>query len=191
MLPHQEGMLNKLQDRNPYFGGMSKRCPHFFKGSRTVENLATHCGGMLDLCYKKRHDKVVRCLHFLYTKYGLNRRSKLKNYKVISNDRVNIKSDVKIETELFLEYNKPDLMIHDRRTKEITLIEVGITNTKILARTELRKSQNYDLLKNEFMVPGCKVITLPVVMSWDGLVTKHFKSYRKQLEVTDRLMALM
>lgn len=82
-------------------------------------------------------------------------------------------------------------MIHDRRTKEITLIEVGITNKNILAKTELRKSQKYDVLKNELkvMYPGCKVITVPVVMTWDGLVTRHFKGYMKQLEVTDRLMA--
>lgn len=41
------------------------------------------------------------------------------------------------------------------------------------------------------MYPGCKVITVPVVMTWDGLVTRHFKGYMKQLEVTDRLMAYM
>ncbi|XP_040078325.1 uncharacterized protein LOC120850049 [Ixodes scapularis] len=197
MSPQQEGMLTKLQDRNLFFGGMSKICPHSFKGSRSVKHLATQCGGMLDLYYKKRHDEVVRCLHFLYTKkYGLNRSSKLKNYKVekvISNDRIKIKSDIKMETALSLEYNKPDLMIHDRRTKEIPLVEVRITNKIILAKTELRKSRRYDVLKNELrvMYPGCKVITVPVVMIWDGLVTRNFKGYMKQLEVTDRLLAYM
>ncbi|XP_040066791.1 uncharacterized protein LOC120840363 [Ixodes scapularis] len=58
-------------------------------------------------------------------------------------------------------------MIHDRKTKEITLIEVGITNKNILAKTELRKSQKYDVLK------------------------KELKGYMKQLEVTDRLLASM
>ena len=112
---------------------------------------------------------------------------------MISNDRVKIKSDVKIETELNIEFNKPDLMIHDKRTKEILLIEVGITNKDILAKTELKKSQKYDLLKNELMVmyPGSQVRTIPVVMTWDGLVTRHFKGYMKQLDVNDRLMAYM
>ena len=33
--------------------------------------------------------------------------------------------------------------------------------------------------------------TIPVVMTWDGLVTKHFKSYMKQLQVKDKLVAYM
>lgn len=41
------------------------------------------------------------------------------------------------------------------------------------------------------MYSGCKVITVPVVMTWDRLVTRHFKGYMKQLEDTDRLMAYM
>ncbi|XP_040076971.1 uncharacterized protein LOC120848936 [Ixodes scapularis] len=128
--------------------------------------------------------------------YGLRRSGKLKNYiaqKVILNDRVKLKSYVKIEMELSLECNKPDLMIHDRKTKEITLIEVGITKKSILAKTELRKYQKYDVLRNELTVMylGCKVITVPVVMTWDGIVTKHFKGYMKQLKVTDILMAYM
>ena len=36
--------------------------------------------------------------------------------------------------------NKPDLMIYDKRTKEITLIEVGITNKDIIDKTELTKA---------------------------------------------------
>ena len=66
--PQQEDMLTKLQDRNLHFGGTSKRCPHCSRGSKSVEHLATHCGGMLELYYKKRHDEVVRCIHFMYAK---------------------------------------------------------------------------------------------------------------------------
>jgi len=85
---------------------------------------------MLSFDYKKRHDEVVRCLHFGYTKrFGLNKNKKLKNYKVenvLSNEQVTIKSDVPIHTELRIKENKPDLMIHDKKNKEITLIEVGM-----------------------------------------------------------------
>ena len=47
-----------------------------------------------------------------------------------------------------MEHNKPDLVIHDLRTKEITLIEVGITNKDILAKVESEKSLKYQLLAN-------------------------------------------
>ena len=179
--PQQEGMLTKLQDRNIYFGGLSSKCPHCQTGSRSVQHLSTHCGGMLNYEYRRRHDEVVKCLHYHFTKkYGLNNKNKLKNYqvqKVISNERVKIKSDITIVTELRMEHNKPDLMIHDYRTKEITLIEVGITNKDILANKELTKSRKYERLVNELKCihEAYKVTIIPVIMTWNGLVINHFK----------------
>jgi len=195
--PQQEGMLCKLQDRNLYFGGSSVKCPHCRLAPKSVEHLATHCGRMLNFDYRKRHDEVVRFLHFQFTKkYGLNKSKKLKNYKVqnvLSNERVKIKSDVPILTELRMDHYKPDLMVHDLRTKEITLVEVGITNKNILATTELTKSRKYELLANELkcIYPGTKVTIIPVVMTWDGLVTKHFARYLQQLQVNNKLLAYM
>lgn len=193
--PQQEGMLTKLQDRNLYFGGTSVKCPHCKQGRKCVEHLATHCGRMLNFDYKKRHDEVVRCLHFQFTKrYGLNKNHRLKNYcvqNVLSNERVKIKSDVPILTELRIDHNKPDLMVHDLRAKEILLVEVGITNKNIISTTELTKARKYELLANELkcIYPGTKVTIVPVVMTWDGLVTKHFKAYMKQIDVSDKLVS--
>ena len=84
-------------------------------------------------------------------------------------------------------------MIHDYKAKEIILIEVGITNKDILPTTELTKSKKYELLANELenIHRGTKVITIPVVMTWDGLVTRHFKRHMKQLQVKDKLVAYM
>ena len=147
--------------------------------------------------YEERHDKVVRCLHFQFTKkYGLNKNKKLKNYKVdkvLSNERVKIKSNQTILTELNLDFNQPDLLVHDYRTKEITLVEVGITNKDRLQATELLKLHKYDRLANELkcLNPGTTVTIIPVVMTWDGLVTRHFKRYMKQLQVKPRLQAYM
>ena len=71
---------------------------------------------------------------------------------VISNERVRIKSDVTILTELRIDHNKSDLMIDDLKTNEITLIEVGITNKNRLATTELEKARKYDTLALEVQI---------------------------------------
>ena len=49
----------------------------------------------------------------------------------------------------------------------------------------------YQLLANELkcLYPGTTVTIIPVVMTWDGLVTRYFKHYMKQLEVEQRLLA--
>ena len=96
-----------------------------------------------------------------------------------------------MRTDLRIDHSKPDLMIHDLRKKEITLIEVGITNKDILTKVEQEKTLKYQLLANELkcLYPGATVTIIPVVMTWDGLVTRHFKHYMKQLDVKKRLLA--
>ena len=117
----------------------------------------------------------------------------LKNYEVkevLSNERVTIKSDIPVLTKLRPKFNKPDLLIHDLRTKEITLVEVGITNKNSLTATELEKLSKYEILGNELkcLYPGTNVTIIPVVMTWDGLVTRHFKRYMQQLLVGNSKM---
>ena len=191
-----EGMITKLQDRNLYFGSSNIKCV-CGHANKSVEYLATRCGRLLNSDYKRRHDEVVRCLHFQYTKkYGLNKKKRLKNYqveKVVSNKRVKIKSDIPILTELQIECNKPDLMIHDLMKKKITLVEVGITNKTILVATEVEKGRKYQILANELkcLHPGTEVEIIPVVMTWDGLVTKNFKKYMNKLDVNDKLIGYM
>ena len=106
----------------------------------------------------------------------------------MSNNRVKIKSDIPVRTDLRIDHNKPDLMIHDLRKKEITLIEVGITNKDILTKVEQEKALKYQLLVNELkcLYPGSTVTIIPVVMTWDGLVTRYFKHYMRQLVKSSR-----
>ena len=39
------------------------------------------------------------------------------------------------------------------------------------------------------MFRGAKVTLVPVVLTWDGLVTRHFKKYMEQLGVSAKLQA--
>ena len=197
--PQEEGRLCKLQDRNLFFGhdsiqGLCQRCR---KHNKSVEHLATGCGAMIGYDYKKRHNAVVRCIHFLMTKrYGLNKNKKLHGYKVesiVANNRVKIKSDITIKTRNPIEANKPDLMIHDIEQKHITLIEVGITNKSRIGQTEAEKIHKYRDLEGELamMYPDTTIITIPVVMTWDGITTRYYKKYMEKIGIDKRLQAYM
>lgn len=191
--PQEEGMLCKLQDRNIFYE--NRMCPHCHQKRMSVDHLATSCGRMLNFDYKKRHNDIVRCIHFMFAKkYGLSKNKRLKNYKVenvVSNERVRIKSDLPILTENRIEHNKPDLLIHDLKTKEITIIEVGVTNKRDVSTVEVTKGRKYEFLAGELkmMFPGSKVTLIPVVLTWDGLVTRHHKRYMTQLGISDKLQA--
>lgn len=93
-----------------------------------------------------------------------------------------------------VQYNKPDLFIHDLKTNEITMIEIGVTNNKNdLPTTELTKGRKYDLLAREMRSTfrARKVTVIPVVMTWEGLMTKHARRYMKQIGITDQIQAYL
>ena len=104
---------------------------------------------------------------------------------------VKIKSDVPILTDNQVQNNKPDLYVHDLKENEITLIEVGITNKSSLPTTEITKSRKYELLAGELKIlnPGAKVKQVPVVITWDALVTRHFSRHMNSLGLNERLQA--
>ena len=59
------------------------------------------------------------------------------------------------------------------QARHIWLIEIGITNKNILPITETIKARKYDMLANELKCihKNTKVTTIPVVLTWDGLVS--------------------
>ena len=44
-----------------------------------------------------------------------------------------------IYVEIKIKHNRPDLFVYDKKKKEITLIEVGITNLDLLTQMENEK----------------------------------------------------
>ncbi|KAH9494103.1 hypothetical protein DERF_014818 [Dermatophagoides farinae] len=56
--------------------------------------------------------------------------------------------------------------------------------------TESTKRRKYELLANELKsMYGCKVTTVPIVLTWDGLVTRHFRKYAESLGLSEKIQA--
>ena len=80
--------------------------------------------------------------------------------------------------------NKFIIILSKKKRKEITLIEVGITNLDLLTQVENEKSRKYDLIGNKLtFIYKCKVKIIPYVMTWEGLVTKYHKKYRDEIGI--------
>ena len=70
--------------------------------------------------------------------------------------------------------NRPDIVIHDKKRKEIIIIEVGITSQDRLQIVENEKAKKYDFFANELgAMHKCKTRIIPYVMTWDGIVNKN------------------
>ncbi|MGL5717959.1 MAG: hypothetical protein ACRCX2_33460, partial [Paraclostridium sp.] len=191
--PQDEARYCYIQDRNVFFSSPGL-CPHCNVQKKTVDHIATCCKKMLGHDYTRRHNEVVRCLHFLYAnKFGIKRSKRIRSHsikEVVSNKHCEIWVDTTIRTEIRIEHNRPDLMIKDKRKNIITLIEVGITNPDLVSQVENEKKRKYDILANELsLLYKCEVVIIPYVLSWDGMVTKYHKNYCKQLGLTKYIEA--
>ncbi len=141
---------------------------------------------MLSFDYTRRHNEVVRCIHLqLCLAYNLKSSKKIRNHSVqeiIGNEKVEIKVDTRINTDVKIQHNKPDIVVFDKVKKEISIIEVGITSQDSLQTVELEKSRKYDLLANELgLINKCKTRIIPYVMTWDGCVTTYHKKHISSL----------
>ena len=97
-----------------------------------------------------------------------------------------------IKTDIKLPNNRPDLFVYDKKKGEITLIEVGITNQDLLQTVETEKHRKYDVLANELgLIYKVKVKIIPIVMTWEGIVTIYHKKYLKELGITKNIQAYM
>ncbi|KAI5150636.1 hypothetical protein ENBRE01_1614 [Enteropsectra breve] len=156
--------------------------------------MATRCKGLLDSHYKERHNNILRSIHLFISKnYGITSRKKLKNYKVesvIENNNVLIKTDLPIFTELKIQANKPDILIHDKIRNVITIIEIGVTNKELLKKVEKEKKWKYALLARELKnMYKCEVNIIPYVMTWEGLVTTKHAHYVQMMRLPRKIEA--
>ena len=157
-----------LQDRNIFYGE-SALCPHCRAQPKTVDHLASRCEKMLHFDYVRRHNEIVRVLHsYMCSKYGLKRSKRLKGHvvePVVSNEYVEIRFDVRVQTDTKIAANRPDLQIYDKKAGEIIFIEVGVTSQDQLQTVETEKLRKYDTLASEVsMIHRCPVKIIPYVL---------------------------
>ncbi|KAI5173372.1 hypothetical protein PAEPH01_1924 [Pancytospora epiphaga] len=82
--------------------------------------------------------------------------------------------------------NCPDIFVLDKKRREITLIEVGITRQDRLVTVETEKMHKYDVLANKLgQEYGCRTRIIPYVITWDGVVTKYHRQHLKNIGITD------
>lgn len=181
----EEASLTKLQDRNIYTKG--NKCFRCKAAKWTVDHVATNCGALLHTAYMIRHDAVVKYIHQkLAVRHGLTKVLTRKNYRmesVMGNEKVKIKSDVPIRTDVTCPANRPDLVVEDKMRKKITIIEVRVSSRPILAKSEAEKKQKYQLLAGDLRGQhlGYTVEIVPIVISFDGAVTRNNAKYMKTL----------
>ena len=89
-----------------------------------------------------------------------------------------------------IKYNKPDIVVIDKKSKEILIVEIDVTLINNLQQVESEKLGNYEVLANELgLIHKCKTRIIPYVLTWNCIVIKYHAKYRKKLAISDQIEA--
>ena len=89
-----------------------------------------------------------------------------------------------------IKYNKPDIVVIDKKSKEILIVEIDVTLINNLQQVESEKLRNYEVLANELgLIHKCKTRIIPYVLTWNCIVIKYHAKYRKKLAISDQIEA--
>ena len=99
-------------------------------------------------------------------------------------NNVKIRINTRIITDIKIQHNRPDLFVYDKKRKEITLIEAGITNLYILTQIENKMTKKNNFIANELALSyKCKVKIIPNMMTWKEVVTKYHKKNKNEMKI--------
>ncbi|GBE59195.1 reverse transcriptase domain containing protein [Babesia ovata] len=100
--------------------------------------------------------------------------------------------DKTVKTQKIKEYNRPDIIVADRRRNMITIVEIGIINQGNLVETK-SKGRKYETLIEDLKARQFNQQTIvsatPYVVTWEVIVTKQHTKYARDLGTSDRLEA--
>lgn len=136
----------------------------------------------------------MKIIHFfLCNLYGLTRSKRIRTHSVQeinSNNDVEIRVDTTVDTSIKISANRPDIIVIDKKKREITFIEIGITSQEQLVTVEAEKQHKYELAAREMgAIHKCKTKIIPYVMTWDGIVTQFHSKHVKAIGLSRRIEA--
>lgn len=128
--------------------------------------------------YIRRHNEVMKLIdQKLCNRFSLTTTSRKRNLLqgVVSNPRATIKLDFPTETLAIVNHNKTYVVFHDKLSKKITIIEVGVTSRERLVGQEVEKKAKYELLGSDLgsRYLGWAMDIVSIVITWEGAMTCH------------------
>lgn len=124
--------------------------------ARTV--VSECCTPLAQKDYKNmRHDKIAAAIHRdLCNNYGFEYAEKTYNHRIDKESRVLEKDKVKIlwdfttQTEKKLEYNKPDLVVLNKKEKITYIVDIGCPFDTRIKEREKNKNREYFFFNMNF-----------------------------------------
>ena len=149
----------------------------------TVYHIVSECSKLAQREYKRRHDNVARYIHWrLCGKFDHDRAKNWYEHNpegVSESANCKILWDVVIQCDKEIEARRPDIVVLDKTSKEVKVIDIAIPGDVRVCEKELEKINKYKLLKDEIarLWNVRKVTVIPIVVGALGAITTRFEKF--------------
>jgi hypothetical protein len=166
---------------------MRRRCG---KEPDTIQHITAACEQIAPTEYIKRHDEVAKLIHQKLAEAAELTKDKCPYYRykpanVLENDNFKLYCNRSIIMDKTIPFNRPDITLMNKKTKNTFLIDIAIPNTHNLAKTITEKQKKYQELANEIHVMWKQetVQVVPIVISATGMIPKSLSQSPKRLNL--------
>lgn len=152
------------------------KCPLCSLSPCTLGHMMSNCKEALDR-FEWRHNNIVKYLHTLFSSQRLEG---VEVYADLEGHRVN---GVTIPSDVAMTAQKPDLVIVNRKAKEVKLVELTVpwdTSTNMEAALK-RKTERYQDLTTVIQGNGFKCHNIPLEIGTRGVVNSRNRTVLTQL----------
>ena len=157
---------------------VSDLCRLCNQSSETIQHISSSCTALSNTEYLNRHDLSAKILHQYLARKYCNIKDSTPYYKyqpkaVIETDTIQLYWNRPIITDKTVINNRPDIVLKDKASKIVTIIDVSHPLDHNLQKAFGEKLRKYEELAEEIrdMWRMEKVRTLPIIISCNGLVS--------------------
>ncbi|CAH1110291.1 unnamed protein product [Psylliodes chrysocephalus] len=157
------------------------------EGNENIEHLISGCKTMAPKEYTTRHNNVAKIIHDeVCYKLQLSE-AKTPYYKytpdtIKENDEYKVYWDREIQTDRQVQHNRPDILINNKKTNEILLVDIAVPAPLNMQKKNKEKAEKYlplaEDMKQTWNATSVRVV--PIIVGATGEIPKNLK---KQLEI--------
>ena len=149
----------------------------------SVSHNVSECTKLDQRLCKRRHKNVARYAHWIVcgdvSLELADTRYNHKSYGVIENEEYKILWDMDIQCDQKIQEKKPDIILLNKKSKEIKIIDITFLGDSRVKDKENKKIERYQLLKDE-LISLCglkKAVAILVVVGALDCLSKHFREH--------------
>lgn len=195
----QEQAVNtRYMQKHVYKTSDTDICRACRNGRETIYHITSGCSVLSATKYLKRHNDLAKYVHtLLLRKYGFI--ETLANWFehqpkcVEENDNAKILWDFSIQTDHEVRNNRPDIVVVDKSTQKVALVDIAVPNDSNIADKRVEKLRKYTDLANEVKTlwQARKVDIVPIVVGCTGTFYKDIEKDLKKIDIESEFQKYM